>query len=178
MAEAEDPQHVWYFAYGSNMASSVLVRRRGVRPLSSERARLADHRLVFDLRGIPAVEPGFASIAPSPGDHVHGVLYRLTRADLARVDASEAPAYKSVDVEVDAAISGRVVASTLRNRRPVSGLKPSRRYLRLLCEGAREAGLPGDYVAWLEAQPTAYVPGMSEGLELLWGALFALLRRR
>jgi hypothetical protein len=172
-----DDELTWYFAYGSNMASRVITGRRGVTPISTERARLDGYRLVFDMRGIPLLEPGFASIALSAGDCVHGVLYRLTRASLTRIDRSEGAAYRSIGVGVVGERSGEVVASAYANSRPVAGLRPSRRYMRLICEGAREAGLPADYVAKLEAEPTVHVPIVSQTAELAFRTLFLVKRR-
>lgn len=167
---------VWYFAFGANMSSRVLARRR-VTPISSEPARLSGYRLAFQERGIPFVEPAFASIEPADGDAVHGVLMRLERAAFARIDSSEGPGYELLDVDVIGRDSGRVCATAFTSRRPVVGLRPSRRYLGLLCEGARENGLPTEYVRRLEGEPHFYVPGMGPAFTLLASALHALQRR-
>ena len=75
-----------HFAYGSNMDRAVMAQmlrrmRRRVGP-----ARLADLRF-----GITA--DGYASVAPAPGEVVHGVLWRLTPRDLAaaRTRTRESP---------------------------------------------------------------------------------------
>jgi hypothetical protein len=158
----EDNSVVRYFAYGANMSRAVLVGRRGLRPLSHERARLDGYRLVFDLPGLPVVEPAFASIEAHEGAAVHGVLYRLRASDLARVRTYESPRYRLIDVDVHGEDAGLVRARAFQNRAPVAGIVPSRRYLRLLREAARDAGLPEEYVARLEAQPSVYLPLVSE----------------
>lgn len=164
---------VWYFAYGANMCTRVLSGRRGVRPLSSEAARLDAHRLAFDLRGVPHLEPGFASVRRCDRgevDAVEGVLHRLSARDLHVVEITESPRYEWIDVEVEGRVCGRVAARTLHNATPTEGLIPSRRYLGLLIEGAREHDLSDAWIDRLEAQPCAHVPVLSPLFELIAGA--------
>lgn len=149
------------FAFGANMSSRVLARRR-IAPARGEPACLHDHRLAFDQAGIPLVEPAFASIVPAPGRVVWGALYDLTEADVARLDRYETTDYVPVEVPVVGAQSGPTTARAYRTRRPVAERRPSARYLALLCEGAREHGLPAEYVQDLAARPSAYVPVLSE----------------
>jgi hypothetical protein len=58
------PQHVWYFAYGSNMNPSVLTGRRKVTPKQSLPVFAPSHKLSFGMLGFPYVEPGFATVEP------------------------------------------------------------------------------------------------------------------
>jgi gamma-glutamylcyclotransferase (GGCT)/AIG2-like uncharacterized protein YtfP len=152
---------VRYFAFGANMSGRVLARR-GIAAARSEPACLADHRLVFDQAGLPFVEPAFASLVPAAGQTVWGVLYDLTEVDVARLDRFETSDYVPVEVSVVGSRSGPTAARAYRTRRPVPERRPSARYLALLCEGAREHGLPVEYVRDLAARPSAYVPVLSE----------------
>jgi len=151
---------VHYFAFGANMSSAVL-RRRGIVVLSREAGRLRGHRLVFDLAGIPWVEPAFASIVPDSAHDVYGVLYRLAPDQLKRINSYEGAGYSFIEVEVEGERSGIQRSSACQTRRPTSGLKPSRRYLRILSEGARENDLPASYICELEAHPCVQVPVLS-----------------
>lgn len=166
---------VHYFAFGANM-SSVVLRRRGILVLSREPARLRGHRLVFDLAGIPWVEPAFAGIVRDPEHDVYGVLYRLAPDQLDRVNSYEGPGYSLVEVEVEGERSGKKRASTYRTKRPTSGLRPSRRYLCVLCEGARENDLPPSYIRELEAHPSVHVPVLSGIAERAIGLFEALIQ--
>ncbi len=150
---SESTSKVWYFAYGANMCSDVFIRRRGVNPLSKETAVLPNYRLVFDQAGIPWIEPCFASIAYAPGEAVHGVLYQLSEESRATVDAFEGSAYRMINVMVHGQEHGSVAALVYQTKKPVYGLKPSKRYVGLLLEGAREHALPPAYIAQLVAQP-------------------------
>lgn len=149
----DSTSNVWHFAYGANMCRDVLVRRRGITPISSEAAVLMDYRLVFDQPGVPWIEPCFASITDAPGEAVHGVLYQLSAPSAALIDSYESAAYRSINVSVGSQKHGAVTARAYQTKAPVRGLKPSKRYLDLLLEGAREHALPPVYIARLAEQP-------------------------
>jgi hypothetical protein len=155
---------VHYFAFGANMSSAVLRRRR-IEVLSREPARLRGYRLVFDLAGFPWVEPAFASIVRHPEHDVYGVLYQLTPEQLDRVDSYEGRAYSVIEVDVEGARSGTKRSRTYQTKRPTPSLRPSRRYLRVICGGARENDLPPSYLRGLGAHPSVYVPVLSEIVE-------------
>ena len=160
----------WYFAYGANMSSAVLARR-GLTPLSSEAAVLRGFRLRFSQEGLVPVEPAFANIESCAGAVTHGVLHRLTAADLRRLDRVEGAEYAHFDVSVEGARSGTIEACAYLNPHPVDGKIPSRRYLRVLCAGAREHGLPGPYIEQLAAHPARHWPIVSDVATLLVGAV-------
>ncbi len=163
---------LWYFAYGANMSSRVLARR-GVRPLSSEAGRALGYRLRFSHRGLLPIEPAFANLEPDPRGSVHGALHALTAADMARLDRLEGAEYVHIDLEVVGALTGAVRARAYLDPDPVRGPPPSRRYLAACVEGARERGLPDDYVEALAAHPARYVPVVSD----LAAALVGLAER-
>jgi hypothetical protein len=71
---ASEVDEVRYFAYGANMNRDVFVRRRGFRPLSTERATLPGYELLFAARGMTFLEPVFAALQAAPDGCVHGVL--------------------------------------------------------------------------------------------------------
>ena len=156
--------------------SSVVLRRRGIVVLSREPGLLRGYRLVFDLAGIPWVEPAFAGIVPDPEHDVYGVLYRLAPDQLDRVNRYEGPGYSFIEVEVEGERSGTKRASTYQTKRPTSGLRPSRRYLRVLREGARENGLPPSYIHELGAHPSVHVLVLSGVAERAIGLFEALIR--
>lgn len=148
---------VLYFAFGANMSREVLAGRRGLRPLDARPAILPGHRLVFDLPGIPMVEPAFASIVPDETGQVHGVAWTLTTEDMRRLDSFESGRYARRPHTVE--VRGRSTeAQAYVNRRPGRALRPSRRYLLLLARGAEEHGLPAEHVAWLRAHPAGDLP--------------------
>ena len=95
-----------YFAYGSNMALSTMTDLRNIQPLSYSPAILPNHELVFNLPGIPFVEPSWASVEPTSTstsistsksksndyentNFVHGVLYQLSEQDFQQICQTE-----------------------------------------------------------------------------------------
>ncbi|MCA9631340.1 MAG: gamma-glutamylcyclotransferase [Myxococcales bacterium] len=164
MSQAE----LLYFAFGANMASRVVRTRRRVNPARAEAARLPGYRLVFEDRGIPLLEPAFASIREDAGAEVWGVLYHLNADEFACLDRFEGPNYRLIEVAVEGRDTGKHSAFAYVTCRPVSGRRPSRRYLRLLREGAVEHELPGSYLDELDSHRAAWAPpGASIALSLL-----------
>ncbi|KAJ6187824.1 hypothetical protein N7519_002732 [Penicillium mononematosum] len=146
---------IWYFAYGSNMRSSVM-KRRGITALDAKLVVVPSHYLTFDIFGIPYAEPSFASIAAfvpekvtilqtaSPARHTlvpaaHGVAYLLTPADYRQLVISEGGGVAYDEIEVDAEIlhlddgghePTKLVARTLQAKYPWEpNGSPSARYL-------------------------------------------------
>src|SRR5262245_24529820 len=70
-----------YFAYGSNM-SRALMRKHCPQTQPIGNAVLDSHRFIVTT-------DGYASIAPSSADQVHGVLWRLAACDVAALNAYE-----------------------------------------------------------------------------------------
>ena len=143
---------LWYFGYGSNMCAAIFREQRGMRPLDVRTGWLDGWRICFTLPVGPG-ERGVANLEAAPDGRTHGVLYRLSRDDAERLDRTEGVHfgyYARREVEV---VSGeeRIPAFTYASTIVVAGRKPSARYLGLLVAGAREHGLPEDYVRLLEA---------------------------
>ena len=115
-----------------------------------------------------------------PEHDVFGVLYQLTPEQLDRLHSYEGRGYSFVDVEVEGTRSGTRPSRTYQTKRSTSGLRPSRRYLRILCKAARENALPPSYLRELRAHPSVYVPVVSEIVErgiVLFEALERSLNR-
>jgi cation transport regulator ChaC len=142
---------VWYFAYGSNMNERLFRERRHMLWQNARSARLDGYRLVFSRAG--GRRPGQsapANIVEDPGGAVHGVLYLLPLRKFARLDNSEGKQYAYVWIEVEDAQGNRIPAVTYRVPGAVPEGRPSRAYLDLLREAARQRGLPAEYVAFLD----------------------------
>lgn len=70
-----------YFAYGSNLLRSQMVERCPEHQFECL-ATLADYRFLIGERG-------YATIEPSAGDSVHGVVYQLSPSDEETLDVRE-----------------------------------------------------------------------------------------
>jgi len=128
-----------HFAYGSNMSRALMAARcKGAQALGL--ATLPGWRFMINTEG-------FGSIARSPGDRVHGVLWRLTPRDLAAINA-----YESVDsglylrrrlaVRCDA--RRRAALVYIASRAGEGRARPG--YIHLVVEAAREWQLPDSYI--------------------------------
>jgi hypothetical protein len=159
---------VWYFAYGANMASRPFADY-GIAPSSREPAYAEGLELKFNLAGFPGVEPSWANVERRPGHVVHGVLYKLAPGDLALLDARESKfVYRRELVSVVGARSGPQRAHVYTSSLVLDDLVPSERYLKLLIEGAKENGLPADWLAWLEQHPRTVPTSPRFGRFIVW----------
>jgi gamma-glutamylcyclotransferase (GGCT)/AIG2-like uncharacterized protein YtfP len=132
-----------YFAFGSNMERAHMARLcRGAGSLGI--ARLDNHQFFI-------AHAGYASIAPKRGAAVHGALWKVTAAHVAKLDAYESVPdglYRETLIPVHhqekllRALA--YVASDPRPGRPKPG------YQEGVVAAAREWRLPEDYVRRLE----------------------------
>ena len=153
---------LWYFAYGSNLLIEQMIARTGESCHGGHRprfARLADHRLVFQ-RLTPA-GTAFANIV-SPGDGVLGVVYSCSPAALDRLDDYErgytrqlirVTDHRGEVLEALAYVMTATMAASLG--------RPSDDYLKKIVDGARQHGLPEQYIGNVVA--TASVGFSPEG---------------
>lgn len=140
-----------YFAYGSNLTLSRLQQRvPGARPLGA--ARLPGHRFGFDKAGRDG--SGKANVRTAGADdEVWGVVYALEADDWEVLDGFE-PGYERVRVRVETAGAEWLLASTYRAERRTQDLVPLEEYKRFVVDGAREHGLPDEWIAFLEIIPS------------------------
>lgn len=138
-----------YFAYGSNLK---LARMRSRVPAAQVvgPALLRGRRLTLDKRG--ADGSGKANLAPDPEASVWGVVYTFQAATWEDLDSFE-PGYERVEVTVERA-GEELDALTYASSRTTPDPVPFAWYKRLIVEGAREHGLPVEWVAKLRALPT------------------------
>ncbi len=145
---------VWYFAFGANMHDSAFRERRGMRPTAWRAGRVRGYRLRFNLEGRPKGKAAPANLSADPNAEVWGVLYRITRADLVRLDSTEGVPgrrYRHLWVDAEDDVGGMMKAVTyVADGKDTDG-NPSRRYITLLREGARAHGLPEHYLRFLDS---------------------------
>jgi hypothetical protein len=137
-----------YFAYGSNMDARAMRQRcPGARPIG--KASLQGYRFFVGLEG-------WGSVRPSPGDIVHGVLWRLTPRDIAALHAYELLHKRLYDVRTLPVRSGtrRVSAMIYLLRRRVEG-QPRPGYAELIAAAGRAWKLPERYIRSVERWSTS-----------------------
>ena len=151
--EGRARDEIWYFAFGANMHDTSFRERRGMRPLKWRVGRVRGYRLRFNLDGRPKGQAAPANLCADPAAEVWGVLYRIRRRDLVRLDSTEGVPgrrYRHLWVEAEDSDGNPARAVTfIADGNPIDG-NPSLRYLTLMRDGARAHGLPEDWVRFLE----------------------------
>ena len=135
------------------MHDSAFRDRRGICPIEWRPGRVKGYRLRFNLEGRPRGKAAPANISAAADAEVWGVLYRITRLDLLRLDSTEGvPGRRYRHLRVDAEdIEGTVLhAVTYIADGTVADGSPSLRYITLLREGARAHRLPAHYLWFLD----------------------------
>jgi len=141
-----------YFAYGSNMSRAGMAARcRGARAIGP--ARLDNYRFFVGI-------DGWGSVKPSPGNAVHGILWRLTPRDVAAMHAYEllhAGLYKvrHLPVRMGARLTPAMIY--LLRRRAAGRPKPG--YVELIAAAARDWRLPERYIEAVERWSTSRFTG-------------------
>jgi gamma-glutamylcyclotransferase len=145
---------IWYFAYGANMHDGAFRVRRGIRARESRPARVTGFRLRFNIEGRPRGRAAPANLCRDPRAEVWGVLHRITRRDLLRLDSTEGVpgrGYRHIAVEAEDADGRRLSAVAYMAPGKATDGRPSLRYITLLRDGARAQGLPEHYIRYLES---------------------------
>ena len=185
---------VRYFAFGSNLGAAKLRGRApnatggatAITWRSRAPAAVRDHRLAFNMRMFPPLEPAMASIEPAAGATCEGCVVVLDRASYDALWRSEGgamarPPYEQLVVRAEALGGGgeAVAAITLRAA-PWARLRrdapPSARYLDLIVAGARELGPPSAraLAARAAARPSRALRALAAAHGVVAIALFRL----
>ncbi|GMQ27865.1 gamma-glutamylcyclotransferase family protein [Algoriphagus confluentis] len=155
-----------YFGYGSNL-NLISLRAKGVTPLHIQKAVLQGWKLDFSVEHWFAHEGGMGNIQPTgkPEDRVEGNFYSCPDEQLPQLDQLEAYGigYDRIEVEVHTD-SGKAKAWVYVGLPDFvkPGLLPTRRYLNLILQGARTAGLSEGYIKKLEQQEIHPFPELPE----------------
>ena len=142
---------VYYFAYGSNMNLKQMKERCGDKWRKVGIGYVEGYELVFDgyssLWGGPT-----ANIVENPAERVWGVLFELEGFESLDVREGYPKCYTRGKVAVHVSKTGQIVmAQTYIRPEPLKRGKPPRDYLDTIIRGARENGLPEDWIRRLEA---------------------------
>jgi gamma-glutamylcyclotransferase (GGCT)/AIG2-like uncharacterized protein YtfP len=142
-----------YFAYGSNMSSERLRRRvPSAQPIGH--AELPAHRLHFHKPGRDGSAKCDIAVPGRTTDiSVWGVVFRIDLDHKPRLDAAEDlhRGYGIKDVAVRLSEGRWLKAFTYYALQIDTRLRPYSWYREHVLRGAREHGLPADYVAMIEA---------------------------
>jgi gamma-glutamylcyclotransferase len=149
-------KEICYFSYGSNLSKQQMLRRTGSVP-PSKPAFLRDFKLAF--RKVLEGEDVFATIVPTQGAIVHGVIYQCNSIAIEQLDRFEGVAtgcYRRELIQVSCQ-DGTTFECFVYIGEAFSQTEsaPSHHYLNFILSGAREHGLPSDYIRLVELRAIA-----------------------
>ena len=140
---------ILYFGYGSNMSTQYLIKRRKIIPYESKVGILKDYQLIMNMGGPNFLEPSFANIR-------NWEDYKLVKLSV-YIEGSKKIAYTLIYITDE-----------------TKDIPPSKRYLKILINAAKENNLSQKYIDSLETRTSVYYPILSEIFSLrvyLWGWL-------
>lgn len=136
-----------YFAYGSNMSTPRLIARTpSAKALFV--ARLDNHKLQFHKRSHDGSGKCDIEITNNPVDVVHGVIFELILSEKIILDKIEGlgNGYDEMTVSVSTHQGESITAVCYSATDIDPSLKPYHWYKEHVLRGAREHGLPGEYI--------------------------------
>nr|KAJ3597862.1 hypothetical protein NHX12_001378 [Muraenolepis orangiensis] len=164
-ASSNSSDYFLYFAYGSNLLRERLVLRNPSATFFTV-GYLQNYTLQFGYwsNSLQAIgwHGGVASIQQRGAEEVWGVVWRMRRDNLQTLDDQEGVqegAYMPLEVNVTTA-EGDTLCRTYKMNHFHPYL-PSPPYKQVVCLGARQNGLPLDYIHKLEAVETNGYKGPS-----------------
>ncbi|KAM9737468.1 gamma-glutamylcyclotransferase a [Menidia menidia] len=153
-----------YFAFGSNLLKERLLLANPSATFFST-GRLKDYRLNFglwDKHAESSWHGGAATIQSCPGSEVWGVIWTLSNENLPSLDKQEGVSrgqYSPLEVAVETERGSMLCRTYQMNNFHAS--PPSPPYKEVVCLGAKQNGLPLDYLRTLEALQTNDYSGPS-----------------
>ena len=141
-----------YFSYGSNM-SSLRIRHRIPSAPPASAAKLEQHRLKFHKIGRDGSAKCDIEYTRQAADLVYGVAFDLSATEKAILDRHEGlgKGYEQKRVSILLPGGTRLDAVTYYATSIDASLLPYHWYKEHVLRGAREHGLPGDYIASIES---------------------------
>lgn len=150
-----------YFAYGSNMCTGRL-RRRVPSAAAPVVARLSGYTLHFHKRSDDGSGKGNVVETGNGMDIVYGVLFRIDPRQKGDLDAAEGVGHGYLEtpaVVMDNGGNRHEAFMYVADESSINDtLSPYSWYKRFVVDGARQHGLPLDYIAAIEAIPATEDP--------------------
>lgn len=142
----------WYFAYGSNLLVDQKEKRTG-RIRKAIKCNLPGYKFVFNKQG--SCRQVYANILHDDNEKVWGVIYLCSPETIKEMDKCEGVTgghYHHINVEVikDDGEKVSAMAYEAGSEYIVSDGKPNKEYLKKIIKGAKNNGLPENYIQYIE----------------------------
>lgn len=139
----------YYFSYGSNMSQRQMSDRVKNAEMTGV-AYLENYKLVFNRKG--SYRPGgVASVEASDGNRVYGTIWKMPMTQLIEMDEHEDPKAYVRETKTVIGLDGEEKDCYLYLSIPQGSIEPDPHYLELIISSANEAGLPTEYMEYLES---------------------------
>jgi len=134
---------IYYFAYGSNISSSQMIKRC---PTAKKIGVGALYGWELDFAvDAPHLRGNAAGIYRSSSEHVWGVVYAISKKDKEELDKTEQGGYYPVEVSIKMQGSqqhlNKVWVYVPAKPKSPASTKPDPHYIEIALEGAREHGI-------------------------------------
>lgn len=164
-------KHVWRFGYGSNIGLTTLRQKKNLNPIRYHAGTIDGYELYFK-KAIDYVEPGFAAVRPNPNSQLHGSAFYIPVEEAEGLDKQEGSydvlpcKFVCYDGEIIEDV-GMYVPRNISSSLTCEAL-PSKRYLKLLQNGAREAPLVKEWIEKLDSFEYYITPPQIRQQTLNW----------
>lgn len=137
-------KHLWYFAYGSNLKASRM-KEREISIVADRTGYINNY--TFSYSKIGADDTGKGNIQPQQNSKVWGAFYRITVDDFNHLHKNYEIGYRQLEL-TGISNGDRIEAKSFiaLSERINYDLYPSKKYHDLVLTGAREHGLPEQYI--------------------------------
>lgn len=141
---------MYYFAYGSNMSRSQMKSRCPDSKLIGSGV-LKSYRLDF-LEFSNRWQGGCADVIPDPNSEVWGLVYKISTADIDRLDKFEGNLifYTRAALVIDLNESNKLTAEVYMLVNKKFFIPPTKEYLDILVEAANTFNFPAKYQKMLK----------------------------
>ncbi|KAH9519965.1 hypothetical protein Btru_071374 [Bulinus truncatus] len=141
-----------YFSYGSNLLKErILINNPTAQVYGT--GKLHGYHLEFDTPvgcGKSRWYGAAATVRPKEGSFVYGVIWDVHLEDKDNLDSQEAY-YHPIEVDVESN-GEKIKCRTYEMQKNTTGYSlPSPHYKKVLIDGARQNGLPEEYIEYLES---------------------------
>ncbi len=135
-----------YFAYASNLKTSILEERISDKISDKINGRLLDYGFRFNRKNSDG--SARANIIESESEDVFGVVFQIAKKHENSLLKTE-PGYKLIEVSIETD-EGNLKAFTFISDADDEGISPTKEYLNSILSGAKEHKLPEEYVDFIK----------------------------
>jgi hypothetical protein len=143
----DNDEHFYYFAYASNLKTSLLEERIGSKINHYVSGRLPDYGFRFNRRNSDGSARG--NILQSESEDVFGVIYQIEEKYRSKLLQSE-PGYTLVILPVETE-QGNLESFTFLSDSDDENIYPAKEYLQSIIQGAKEHKLPEEYTDFINS---------------------------